>query len=79
MSKKNAAAEEQQELNDAVDNPPKGEDTVAVLDLADAQGKAFEAGYAQGLLDGQKTGYFQGIEYAQQVLGVRVINVGEQA
>lgn len=68
MSKKPAAVVA--EANDDVNNPPAGDSTVAVLDLADAQTKAFE--------EGRKAGYYEGIEYAQQVLGVRVINTGEQ-
>lgn len=68
MSKKTKAVVE--ETNDDVNNPPAGDSTVAVLDLADAQAKAFEAG--------RKAGYYEGIEYAQQVLGVQFINTGDE-
>lgn len=69
MSKKAKAVVE--DANDDVNNPPAGDSTVAVLDLADAQAKAFE--------EGRKVGYYEGIEYAQQVLGVRFINTGDKA
>lgn len=72
MSKKTEAVVE--DTNDDVNNPPAGDSTVAVLDLADAQSKAFD----QGHLEGYKAGYYAGIDYVQQVLGVRVISTGEE-
>lgn len=70
MSKKTEAAVEK--TNDDVNNPPAGEGTIAILDYADAQAKAYDEGH----LSGYETGFRAGVDHVQQILGVRVVTVG---